>query len=124
MRTAKIGDTKVTLNERDYKQLLKRFDTSSTTSTAARVSTDGECICKWYTYNIGERTRSCGKCPLHYNDNVAPCITLLNAMIGSDHLLAAPFKCGMSWFAHLDSAARAQLDTIHDFLLRIPKTRR
>ena len=124
MRTAKIGDTVVTLNERDYKQLLKRFDTSSTIRTGARLSTDGECICRWYSHDAGKRIRSCGKCPLHYTDGLAPCIRLLNVMIGTDNMLAYPYRCGMNWPVLQDSKARTQLNTIHSFLLRIPRTQR
>ncbi len=111
MRTAKIGDTVVTLNERDYKQLLKRFDTSKVVVDDGKDRTIGECICKWYD------NPRCKGCPLDSQD--IDCIDLIDYMIPGRVFLLS----NNGIYASGDTA-RTQLDTIHDFLLRIPETRR
>ncbi|KKN81764.1 hypothetical protein LCGC14_0316760 [marine sediment metagenome] len=114
MRTAKIGNIKVTLNERDYKQLLKRFDTSKVVSRGNYTRTDGECICEWYPDD-------CTSCPLATSTG---CTRLLYYCTGANFHEFDIMDEGMEWHKNSDAKARAQLDTIHDFLLRIPKTRR
>ncbi len=120
MRTAKIGDTEVTLNERDYRQLLKRFDTSKTVSYAGQIMTrtDGQCICDWNHSDIDDFP-FCEKCPLGKARSIG-CVNLLDAMCVKRKFHADYY--GMKWPILNDSTARTQLNTIHSFLLRIPRT--
>ena len=121
MRTAKIGDTVVKLNERDYKQLLKRFDTSTIVTKGVFLRTNGHCLCQWYDRT--ETRSACQGCPLLYGRRTAGCIDLLEKMVG-EWVLATPSTNGMMWYKLSDAKARTQLNTIHSFLLRIPRTQR
>ncbi len=121
MRTAKIGDTVVTMNERDYKQLLKRFDTSKAIADRAYISIEAHCICKFYPYPDFKGDHDCSKCPLGDKDRWMRCVEYIRYIAGVEYIIA---ELGdyINWHSGRDSEARAQLDTIHDFLLRIPRT--
>ena len=118
MRTGKVGDIVVTLNERDYRQLLKRTDTSKVVHQGNQMRTDADCICKAYG--------TCRNCPLGKLElnGVAKCMSLVREKLGIKYPKFNTSTKGMIWQRKEDAEARVQLDTIHDFLLRIPKTTR
>ncbi len=123
MRTAKIGDTEVTLNERDYKQLLKRFDTSKVVIKRDYHSINAACICKFYPYpNARNMYGDCSKCPLGSEYGFMHCVGYMRDIADADSITALLGSTNIEWRRSRDSDARAQLNTIHDFLLRIPRT--
>ena len=124
MRTAKIGDTVVTLNERDYKQLLKRFDTSKVVVDRSYMSIEVKCICKFYPHLNFVEDCECSKCPLGDKNGWLHCVEFAKRIANVDNITALLTNDRIEWRRSQDSDARAQLNTIHDFLLRIPRTQR
>lgn len=116
MRTAKVGDTIVTLDERDYNQLLKRTNTGKIVDGHIHAA----CICKHYNACVG--------CPINGGSDTNyhhGCLDILNT-IANDKDARDIIELGTTVHFKVGYQARGikHLSAIHDFLLRIPKTRR
>ena len=100
MRYATIDGTEYKLNERDYAQLLRRFDLSRAKNHRISI----RCICHDYVF--------CKHCPFDINN----CYDLLEDVV-DDLLKFAPQGESIDWSPKDDTEARAQIQKVRDVLL-------
>lgn len=110
MRTFKVPGIrkKVRLPERDYKQLLERFDLTNIEGHSIKKP----CICKRYHPWI--------YCPLAPTGRRGECIDLLENLGLTTDMLSLTFGC-IEWEPEGDRQAREEIKTIYDFLLGLEK---
>lgn len=121
MRRIVVGDKEAKLSERDYKQLLKRFNlenVSETTNTFTKIKEP--CICAPYR---SPRESGCGNCPfVVFKVNNSGCMDMLS-MLELEPLCAALNMFYISWLFKDNDKARLEVTAIRDWLLGLEKVR-
>lgn len=107
MKHLKIADYKITLNNRDWEQLVKRFDVDKADPVTHLINIG--CVCNYY----GER---CEGCPFFISTSKRlGCMRVAYSLLGNFKLLLGYH--GMHWRAEDDAQARAEIQKIRDWLL-------
>lgn len=108
MRVLKWGGQEVRFNERDYKQLLERFDPGIAKRERIRV----QCICEHYGL--------CKGCPFTLEaGRTVCCIAWIRSILGPVYKITL-FRNVIAWSC-TDTAAQREIQMIRDELLKAEK---
>ena len=121
MRKIAIEGTKTKLSERDYKQLLERFDVENTEDgIGSTLIIKRPCICRSYDYIKGQ---GCKSCPFDIFDKTGEgCIQMLH-MLSLRPAHAMLCRNTIYWAGGSDFLARHEITAIRDWLLGLEKVR-
>ena len=110
MRQFTFQDKTYKMNERDWKQLVKRFDVDKAVKDKDRWFIDVECICKYYGFD-------CKGCPFHPKRDLS-CDDWLESIFGD--YLYYHIRLGLwdiHWFDRDNEQARQEINKIRQALL-------
>ena len=118
MKHLKIADYEITMPNRDWKQLLKRFDVSKAKqSDGGRYWINIKCICDKYRVD-------CDGCPFKVAEiwTKVGCITIAHEIIGEPTI--AMYRDVITWRNRDDTQAREEIQKIRDWLLSAEDVKR
>lgn len=119
MRVKKFDDRVVTLTEKEWRALLKRFDLNKVVKNEGReryeLPSKGCYLCERYRLSID----SCGCCPLHAV--TGNCADLVEVIVGTYPVFFMERRSGIWWDFDSDDEARDQVVIVYDALSRMKK---
>ncbi len=121
MRKIVVNGVKTKLSERDYKQLLRRFDIENTEeliNSSWLISI--RCICGLHPPRSGHH---CSQCPFHVFDEFGyGCIRMLETL-KLNPSYAKLSRISVHWTYPTNRSARTEITAIRNWLLSLEKVR-
>ena len=119
MRVRKFDDRVVTLTEKEWRELLKRFDLNRVVENEEKerceIPSTGCYLCKRYRLSMD----SCGCCPLH--TTASSCGDLVAVIVGTHVVFFMERTSGIWWDFGDDEEAREQIVMVYDALSRMKR---
>lgn len=119
MRVREFDDRVITLTEKEWRALLKRFDLNRVVENEGKeryeIPSTGCYLCKQYRVNID----CCGCCPLHAT--TGSCADLVEVIVGTYLVFFMERASGIWWDFGDNDEARDQVVMVYDALSRMKR---